>query len=112
MMAVLIMVGGCSDVDSKQLVRSVPMGSGSFEIRTDGAWVFDSHTVYFYYRGEHGLDLLGSTELANDGANIGDANVTLLDLGDGNWQMTLRGEEQADERWLIKTTGLDLLRLD
>ncbi len=23
-----------------QLVRSVPMGSGSLEIRTDGAWVF------------------------------------------------------------------------
>jgi hypothetical protein len=42
--------------------------------------------------------------LRNDGANLNDHNIEIKNLEQGQWRITLKGEEQADEHWLVEAS--------
>ncbi len=84
----------------------IDLGTGWLEIRYQeplGAAAFGSHAVRFYLCDEGQERLLAASSLSNDGANPGSQNLEVTDRGNGRWIVTLKGAEQADERWLVDT---------
>jgi hypothetical protein len=104
----ILVISGCDSIQPEHNVTSIPLGTGSLEVRyleILGPAAFAPHTVRFYYREKDKEQFLAETELANDGANLGEHNVEVADLGNGNWQIILKGQEQADEHWVVETAG-------
>ncbi len=102
---VVLVVGGCVPAPPEHVLTSLPLSSGSLEIRYDTPFGFASHTVGFYYRKKGRVQFLAKTELANDGGSLSEQNLEITDLGNGNCRIVLKGQEQEDEVWLIKLTG-------
>ena len=102
---VVLAVGGCGPAQPEHVLTSLPLASGSLEIRYDTPFGFASHTVGFYYRNKGRVRFLAKTELANDGASLSEQNLEITDLGNGNFRIVLKGQEQEDEVWRIKSTG-------
>ena len=98
-----VMCVGCG-IDKEYDFKSVEMGLGTLEIRHLGAFGFGSHHVRFYWQESNREEFLGQTELANDGAALGDRNLEVVKLGNQQWKIILKGEEQEDEHWLVDTT--------
>lgn len=99
----VLVLAGCGPADTGTHWQTIEMETGSLEVRYQDAWVFGPHTVLFYFHDGGRSRYLGQTELYNDGANLGDHNLGVTALGDGRWRVTLSGQEQANEQWLIET---------
>ena len=81
------------------------VGDGSLEVRHEeqvAPAAFGRHAVRFYYREQDGERLLAQTMLDDDGADPSERNVAATMVADGTWQVTLMGQQQADERWLVE----------
>ena len=65
-------------------------------------WAIGSHTVHFYEVSSGARRHLGSTDLANDGAVVDGQNASLSALDRGRLELTLSGEEDQDQLWLIE----------
>ena len=107
-LALILAISGCGSIQPEHNLASFPLGTGSLEVRyleVLGPAAFAPHTLRFYYREKDEEQFLAETELANDGANPSEHNLDVADLGNGNWQIILRGQEQADELWRVETTG-------
>lgn len=78
------------------------MNRGSLTIRYNAPLGFGAHTLRFYFREGKHVQLLAETELHNDGANLGDQNLQLVEMVPGRWQLILNGQEQPEERWLVE----------
>jgi len=106
----------CGASEQELSWQSIDLGVGSLEVRYELPDVapFGSQRVRFYLLREGAERRLAATDVHNDGAGLGDSNLEVSDLGDGSWQVTLRGQEQADERWVVETTGgeVGMRRLD
>ena len=84
--------------------RSLPLATGSLEIYYEepNFAPFAPHTLHFYLEQDGETRLLASTQLHNDGANLGDHNIEFIEVNSDRWQIWLKGAEQADEVWLLE----------
>lgn len=87
--------------------QSLPLDNGSLEIHYEepNFAPFAPHTLYFYLQQNGETRLLASRQLRNDGANLGDHNIEFREVGNGLWEIRLRGAEQADEVWIVEQKG-------
>ncbi|MCP4921690.1 MAG: hypothetical protein GY913_32735 [Proteobacteria bacterium] len=95
---------GCSREPRGEVFRSFQFGDTELELRATTGWAFGSHSVDFYEVSPVGRRHLGSTELHNDGASLTARNAALSTLGGGVWELTLSGQEQEPQAWLIERT--------
>jgi hypothetical protein len=98
-------VSGCASLLPETTFASIEMGDGSLEVRREeqvAPAAFVRQTVRFYYLDEDGERFLAQTMLDDDGANPSERNVAATMISDGTWQVTLMGQQQADERWLVE----------
>lgn len=101
--ALALLLTACGPTDKGTHWQTFETETGSLEVRYQDAFVFGSHTVLFYFHDGVRTRFLGQTRLHNDGANLSNHNLSVTALGDGRWRVTLSGQEQADEHWLIET---------
>ncbi|MEJ2610794.1 MAG: hypothetical protein P8179_12095 [Candidatus Thiodiazotropha sp.] len=99
---IMCMVIGCAASKEGVHWKSVAMANGSLEIRFETSFGFGPHTLFFYFDREGEFQLLKAIMLRNDGANLNDHNIEIKNLEQGQWRITLKGEEQADEHWLVE----------
>lgn len=105
LLSVSIAIGGCTSSLLETTFARIEMRGGLLEVRyeeTLGPAAFAAHTVRFYYRDGSGGRLLAQTTLDNDGVDPVERNLAVTELADGTWQVTLKGQQQADERWLVE----------
>jgi hypothetical protein len=80
----------------------VAMANGSLEIHFETSFGFGPHTLFFYFDREGEFQFLKAIMLRNDGANLNDHNIEIKNLKQGQWRITLKGEEQVDDHWLVE----------
>ena len=105
LLSVVLGICACTSLPPETTFESISVGEGSLEVRYEeilGPAAFAPHTVRFYFRDQDGERFLAQTRLDNDGKNPGEGNVAVTELADRTWQVTLKGEQQADERWLVE----------
>ena len=107
-LALGLLLGGCAREPSGETFSSFQLQDVELELRAVSGWAFGSHTVHFYEVSSGARRHLGSAELANDGAVVDGRNASLSALDRGRWELTLTGEEDQDQRWLIERTGPSL----
>lgn len=97
---------GCLPAQSEIPWTSADLGRGTLEVRLLEILIapFASQTVRFYYRDGDRDRLLAETMLANDGVAPDSGNLEVTGLGAGRWLVILKGDEQADERWILDET--------
>ena len=99
---VISSMSGCRVAESGDHWKSIPMRDGKLEVRYEAPFGFGTHTLYFYFKRKGDIQFLRTVELHNDGAALGDSNISVDDLGGGKWMLTLKGQEQDDELWLVE----------
>lgn len=104
MLGLVLFLHGCSREPSGEVFRSFQFGVTELELRATPGWAFGSHSVDFYEVSPAGRRHLGSTELDHDGARLTERNAALSTLGGGCWELTLSGQQQEPQAWLIERT--------
>lgn len=103
----LLLTCGCGLSPPENEVTRAPFHDGLLVARyleILGPAPYASHTVRFYFVGSSGEQLLAQTELRNDGKNPNTNNVEVVEKQNGKIEIILKGEEQADARWIAETT--------
>ena len=81
--------------ESETLIEETPTGSKlGLLVQNDGAWIYSSHDISIYQTGQRRNQLILSTRLANDGANLSPENVQLQWQSKAEAILRLDGEEQ------------------
>lgn len=98
----MCVVTGCTVAEKGEHWKSIAMADGSLEIRYEPVYLYSPHTIFFYFDRAGEFQFLKATKLRNDGVNLRDQNIEIKNLENGMWRITLKGEEQMDENWLVK----------
>jgi hypothetical protein len=99
---ILCVLTSCTVAEKGEHWKSVAMADGSLEIRYEPAYLYGPHTIFFYFDRTGEFQFLKATKLRNDGVNLRDKNIEIKSLENQIWRITLKGEEQMDENWLVK----------
>ena len=93
----MLMLAGCG-APSHLIWKEIPAPGGQLIIEYDEPPPFGPHALYFSYLPEGATEAqkLGRRELNNDGANLGDHNIEVLENGPASLRFVLRGEQQKD----------------
>lgn len=96
----LLMLGlaGCFPQAQHLLWKEVDAPGGILRIEYDEPAIFGSHFLYFTYaeQGSSEDQKLGTWELNNDGANLGDHNLDHTQPNPQTLRMVLHGQQQED----------------
>ncbi len=101
-MLVLGSMSSCRPAEAGEHWKNIPMADGDLEVRYEAPFGFAAHKLYFYFKQGKNIEFLRTVEMHNDGANLGDSNISVEELGAGRWRLTLKGQEQNDELWLVE----------
>ncbi|MCA9057159.1 MAG: hypothetical protein KDA85_01610, partial [Planctomycetaceae bacterium] len=102
--ACLLLVG-CGSSQNEHEIKRIPLADGAVSVRyveIIGPAAYAPHTIRFYFVATNGEQLLAETEWRNDGANPGAGNVTTNVHHEEIVEVTLTGQEQDDEHWMIE----------
>lgn len=89
---------GCSSpAEVEWLSFQSPSKSHKLRVTYLEAWAYSPHEIRFYSKKK----LLTTKQLRNDGANLSNHNIELVWLGEESVEVTLKGEEQQPESFLL-----------
>lgn len=94
----ILMTMGCGMGNQHILWQELDAPGGRLRIEYDEPPAFGSHTLYFSYRagGTEKWQPLDTLDLNNDGANLGEHNLEIVERGVDEMQMLLRGQQQGE----------------
>ena len=97
LLIMLMVLAGCT-APSHFPWKDIPAPGGRLIIEYNEPPAFGPHTLHFSYlpEGQSESQNLGKRELNNDGANLGDHNLQVLETTDTSMRFVLRGQQQAD----------------
>ncbi len=98
-------LAGCGERGSVEAFQSFDLGATRLELRASAGWAFSSHVVHVYEMRGDQARFMGSMELANDGAVLGEGNAQLVPVGEGEWDLKLSGQEQPEQVWRVERAG-------
>ena len=98
------MLSGCFDQEQHILWKELEAPGGKLRIEYGPPPAYGSHTLYFSYLPDDGSEVqqLGKKELNNDGANLGDHNLEVLEKTPNSLEIVLHGQQQGDNELLLQ----------
>ena len=95
----LFWFSNCSMAHPHTLWQDLTAPGGTLRIEYDEPPAYGSHTLYFSYRadGQDDWQPLDTLELNNDGANLGEHNLEIVERTADGMQIQLRAQQQGDQ---------------
>lgn len=114
LLSMVLFFSNCSMSQKHLLWQEIDAPGGILRIEYDEPPAFGSHTLYFRYQAKDSDDWqqLDTLELNNDGANLGEHNLEILERSAIGMKVLLHGQQQADVPfWLTVTNGKATLQV-
>ena len=108
----LFLLLGCG-AEAQHLWREIEVRGGTVQVKYADPPIYGSHTLSFYWVAEGAdAELLGIAELDNDGANLGEENLWVVEETEERLVVALSGQQMEEELWEVVFGAGELRRVE